>query len=452
MKFTSDTAERKRLENFRWAKAAVNKCMREHLVRQYLPGQVVYNLGEYPKPSTIRPTEYDLDLLKLLAQKGVELIQIHEDWNDSQRVLGADKFTSHDPEGLHEFVGAVHDLGMKIIPYISTGYFEATDPDFREEWAGPGHLVEVYFDYARCFPDSPGWREYLLPRVEQILDEYGFDGLYDDAGYPSASAEGQPIYASNLPPGQVSHAAFEDLVGTVMEMCHARGGVFKLHTRVRDFSEGAQLWDYLWIGEGAQHLDELREHDKDLGPYVVPCPDMSRAEVMDEDELYLHFVPYMQFPLRVDGRPMTGERAVVEGLNYRRGEDCFWTRHCRCMWQQHQEHPDGPHSYGWWDSCPGRPEARQTWFDYLELYRPMVSERTRVWLEVTEGRLFAAPLPESTVASLFANEETYLVLANFGETPQSVVLSDTWKDRQAEARGREWTVPARKLLFLQRAT
>ncbi len=143
MKFTSDNAERQRLANFRWARAAVRKCLREHTVREYLPGQVVYNLGEYPKPFSIRPTDYDLELLKLLAHRGVELIQIHEDWNDSQRVLGADKFTSHDPEGLHEFVDAVHDLGMKIIPYISTGYFEATDPDFREEWAGPGHLVEL---------------------------------------------------------------------------------------------------------------------------------------------------------------------------------------------------------------------------------------------------------------------------------------------------------------------
>ncbi len=189
-----------------------------------------------------------------------------------------------------------------------------------------------------------------------------------------------------------------------MEMSHARGGVFKLHTRVRDFSAGAPLWDYLWIGEGAAHLDELREHDKNAEPYVVPCPDMSRAEVVEEDELYLHFIPYMQFPLRVDGRPMTGERAVVEGMNYRRGEDCFWTRHCRCMWQHYQEHPEGPHSYGWWDSCPGRPEARQVWLDYFDLYRPMVSERTRVWLEVTQGPLFAAPLPGARAQAAVSSE------------------------------------------------
>jgi hypothetical protein len=27
---------------------------------------------------------------------------------------------------------------MKIIVYISNGFFERTDPDFREEWVGRG--------------------------------------------------------------------------------------------------------------------------------------------------------------------------------------------------------------------------------------------------------------------------------------------------------------------------
>ncbi len=451
MRFSSERDERRRIENFRWARECVSKCAREHVVRDYLPGQVVYNLGEYPKPFSIRPTNYDAELLELLATRGVELIQLHEGWNDSQRVLGADKFTSHDPEGLQEFVELVHSLGMKIIPYVSTGFFEATDSDFQEEWAGPGHLVELYFDYARCFPDSPGWREYLLPRMERILDQYGFDGIYDDMGYPSISADGQPLYASDLQPGEISHAAIEDLLGLVLAMCEVRDGVLKIHTGARGFTERLKLYDYLWIGEGAQHLDELREANKDLDPYVVPCPDMSRAQVADEHELYLHFIPYMQFPLRVDGRPMTGERAMVEGMNYRRGDDCFWTRHCKRIWEHYQQHPDGPHTYGWWDSVPGRAQARDIWLEYLKLYRPMVAQRSRVWVEITEGRLFATPLPEETVASLFTNQDTYLVLANFAHDPGQVKLSDEWQDRVSSARGSEWTLPPRKLLFLRKS-
>jgi len=81
----------------------------------------------------------------------------------------------------------------------------------------------------------------------------------------------------------------------------------------------------------------------------------------------------------------------------------------------------------------------------------MVAQRSRVWVEITEGRLFATPLPEETVASLFTNQDTYLVLANFAHDPGQVKLSDEWQDRVSSARGSEWTLPPRKLLFLRKS-
>ena len=114
------------------------------------------------------------------------------------------------------------------------------------------------------------------------------------------------------------------------------------------------------MGEGGRSGDQLREAAKNHPPYVVPCLDMSRAKIDSEDELYLHAIPYMQFPLLLAGRPFTGERAVIPGIKYPPEEKCFWTRHCRAIWRHYQDHPEGPHSYGWWDSVPGRPEARPT--------------------------------------------------------------------------------------------
>ena len=206
------------------AHAAVDDCLRLHFIRDYIPGQVTYNLGEYPNRFSIRPTEYDAELLATLADSGVGLIQIHEEWNDSMRMLGADKYTSHDPEGLHEFVDLVHSLGMKIIPYASTGFFQITDPDFREEWfnAEKTRLIEMYFDYAHCSPASASWREYILPRFERILDQYGFDGLYDDLGYRDLSE--LPVPDGQVAPAPYPHAAIEDLLALVMDMCHERGG------------------------------------------------------------------------------------------------------------------------------------------------------------------------------------------------------------------------------------
>jgi len=146
-----------RLRNLADVHAALGHQASWHSVQGYLPGQVVYNLGEYPERFSIAPTQEDLDLLTRLAGAGVELIQIHEDYTDSQRLLGADKYSCHDPAGLREFVDLVHGLGMKVLPYVSSGFFDVKDPDFREAFydAGRSRLVEIYFDYAHCSPASP---------------------------------------------------------------------------------------------------------------------------------------------------------------------------------------------------------------------------------------------------------------------------------------------------------
>ncbi len=443
--------EQRRMRNLAEAHEAVDECLRVHFIREYIPGQVTYNLGDYPKRFSIAPTEYDAELLGTFAERGVGLIQVHEEWNDSQRVLGADKFSSHDPEGLQEFVDLVHDLGMKIIPYASTGFFDIEDPDFREEWYDPGRsrLIEMYFDYAHCSPTSPSWREYLLPRLERILDDYGFDGLYDDLGYHKGF-EDHPLPEGHVRPAPYPHSALEDLLGLVFEMVHERGGVLKCHGSPPEVSERVATYDYLWVGEGVQDLDKMRRESRALEPYVSPCPDMSRAQVVDEHDLYVYTIPYMQFPLRVDGRPVTGERGCVEGLEYQPAEKCFWTRHCLAIWEHYRRHPDGPYTYGMWDSVPGRPEARGIWLEYFDLYRPMVENGGRAWLEIRSGSLLDAPPPEDVTVSLFANTEMYLALANYGSATHTVGLRWEWEDRRTGARGSQWRLAPREMLLLKR--
>ena len=444
----------KRQKNLLYANTSVSKCLRKETIKHYVPGQVVYNLGEYPTRFPIAPAPYDEELLATFAEHGVGLVQLHEEWNDSQRILGADKLTSHDPDGLARFIKRTQDLGMKIILYISTGFFEMRDPDFRQEWtcAETAPLVELYFRYAKCSPASAGWRAYLLPRLERILDEYGVDGLYDDLGYA-------PPYDKTPGVGHVSpdeeteerDAALEDLLGIVYGEIKRRGGVFKIHAggkRAGKFR--SRVYDYLWVGEGVSDLDMMREAAKGYPLYVVPCPDMSRAGVEKEDDLYLQTIPYLQFPLRIDGRPVTGERALTPGVEYQPADKDFWTRHVRRIHRHYVENPDGPYSYGWWDSCPGRQGARETWLRYFDLYRPMVSTGSRAWIEITDSDLFKERPPASLVASLFVNEETYLVLANYGASAATVTMKDLWQDRQSEARGKTWTLPTRTMNLLRR--
>lgn len=454
--YTADD-HRRRLENIAFCRQRIRTCLRKHLITSYLPGQCVYNLGEYPSQKPWDPDDWDERELDKLREHGIQLIQLHEEWNDSQRLFGSHKLAPVNPAGFRRFIDMVHRRGMKLIVYVSSGYFQRTDPDFRPEWAAGPDLREIYFQYAHCSPASPGWRAYFLPRMLRILDEYGVDGIYNDLGYlqpgrrPEWAAQDEVLAFEET---NTNDGALADLLALIYAEVHRRGGIVKVHRSGAHCPQtDLKVYDYLWVGEGGRNGDKLREVVKNHPPYVVPCLDMSRATVENEDELYLHAIPYMQFPLLLGGRPFTGQRAMIPGIEYPPEEKCFWTRHCRAIWRYYQGHSDGPFSYGWWDSVPGRPEARPTHARWLKQYLPMVEEGTWVWLEVKDSDLFAGPLPQEVCASVFANRQLYLVLANYGQNPASIETTAPYAraEEPAAAPQKRWNLPRRSLLILRRA-
>ena len=450
--------QRRRLQNIAHARQRIRRAMRKHLVTGYLPGQCCYNLGEYPCLKPWDPDAWDEQELDRLRDHGIRLIQVHEEWNDSQRRFGSHKLAALNPAGFRRFVDMVHRRGMRLIAYVSSGYFDRKDPDFRPEWATRHDLREIYFQYAHCSPASPGWRAYFLKHLVHILDDYGVDGLYNDLGYSQPGSKNPDAQArdeiSAFEEGPTHDGALEDLLGMIYAEVNRRGGVVKVHIGGTTAPKtSVKVYDYLWVGEGGRNGDLLRRATKNHGPYVVPCLDMSRAKIDREDDLYLHAIPYMQFPLLLAGRPFTGQRAVIPGIEYPPEDKCFWTRHCRAIWKHYRAHPEGPHSYGWWDSVPGRPEARPTHRRWLSRYLPMVEEGTWAWLEVAESDLWAGPLPSEVVASVFANRRFYLVLANYGSGPAGIRTADAYVrvgDRQAQPK-KDWKLDGRLLCLLERA-
>jgi len=446
---------RQRLANIGRCQRAIRSAMRKHLVDNYLPGHCCYNLGEYPARKIWNPDDFDERELDALHAQGIRLVQVHEEWNDSQRLFGGHKLTAANPAGMRRFVEMVHRRGMKIIVYVSSGYFDRKDPDFRPEWATPHDLREIYFRYAHCSPASPGWRAYFLPRVVRILDDFGVDGIYNDLGYvqpgdkPAQRAADQVLAFEETPEHD---GALGDLLGLIYDEVHRRGGIVKIHRGgVRAPLTDVKVYDYLWVGEGGKDGDRLREMTRNHPPYVIPCLDMSRAKIDREDDLYLQAVPYMQFPLLLAGRPFTGERAEVPGIEYPPEKKCFWTRHVRAMGKYRREHPEGPFSYGWWDSVPGRPEARPTHARWLRRYQPLVEDGTWAWLEIGDCDWFASPLPGQVVASAMANRQLHLVLANYGRESAVIDTRCEWvSDLTPTARPqRRWTLAPRSLAILR---
>lgn len=455
----SYTAEdhRRRLESVGFCERSIRRCMRKHLVTSYLPAQACYNLGEYPSKTRWEPNDYDEQELDRFRDHGIQVIQVFDDWNDSIRLFGGDKYHAVNPEGFHKFIDSVHRRGMKILPYTSSGFIQRTDPDFRPEWSREGDfLVLGFWNMARCSPSSAGWRAFLLPRLLEVMDEYGFDGIYNDGGYLANMHHGRgaptPDEVLAFEESADYDGAFTDLLCLLYAEVKRRGGIVKLHVNGAEqpMTRGIKVYDYLWVGEGVGNQEQMREQVKDYPPYLVPCPDMTFAKIENKDEPYLNAIPYMQFPILQGGRPFTGERGMAPGVAYN-SQDDFWMQKCREAWKLYQANPNGPYSYSAWDAVPGRPETRPTHAHWLKRYLPLSEEGTWAWLEVTDSDLFPEPLPRNVVASAFANREVYLVLANYGHEPVDITTRDSYTSTNpaVAASQRNWRLNARSLDVLR---
>lgn len=446
---------RARIENIQSAEQSNKKYYARHRIHDYLAGQVTYNLGDYPAKFSIAPTEYDYNLLKGFAEQGVGLIQVHEEWNDAIRHLGADKYTSHDPEGMKKFINLCHELGLKIISYSSTGMFDERDPDFTETFCRiESRLAQTYFNYRKCWAGSPEWRSYLIPRTVAILDEYGFDGLYNDLGYDGERyARYQAIKKGSLDFTLPYDPNLEDLLGTIYGEIKKRGGIYKLHHGHNDRPPVKdRVYDYLWVGESV--TNPVIGACKEYQPYIVPCADHGRAglDVANAGELpYIKTIPFMQFPLLTHGRARRGASIDVEGVEYfaKTGEKSEYDYNRRIR-EYNETHPNGPFVYSGWSSVPPQEGEYEVWSKYFALYRPMVEENTIAYIELRECTDVLSAIPDTIYISMFVNEEKYMVVSNFTGKDYELTLADAWTNRQTGECKSAFVIPDQSILFLKK--
>ena len=80
----------------------------------------------------------------------------------------------------------------------------------------------------------------------------------------------------------------------------------------------------------------------------------------------------------------------------------------------------------------------------------MTTEGTVCHLNIGENTLLKNAIPEEVFVSLFSNEKQYLVISNLSDKPYTAELHDTWYDRVMNARAVAFTVPPRRILFLEK--
>ena len=90
------------------------------------------------------------------------------------------------------------------------------------------------------------------------------------------------------------------------------------------------------------------------------------------------------------------------------------------------------------------------WSKYLSLYRPMVEEDSVVYIELRECDEIISSLPEKVIASMFVNEEKYLVVSNLDDKDYTLKLRNQWSDRVGGAIAQEFVIKPGKILFLKK--
>lgn len=454
MNYLTLDEHRSRIANLKSSELGNRKYIRRHRIGEYLPAQAVYHLGDYPAPFSIEPTEYDYDMIKGMAENGVQLIQLHEDWNDHIRRFGADKYTSFDPSGLDNFIKLCHDFGIKVIPYISSGFLHEFDPDFREEFTIRKLYCRIgtHFQYRVCSASSEEWRSFILPKTFAVLDRHDFDGIYNDYGTDSSFFYGNNYIKRDDVAGGGYDPELEDLLATIYGEVKKRGGIYKLHINYNSPAPCIdKVYDYLWIGEGSS-TDKLGD-GKGYPFYVVPCPHKTLSAINDPDYFYASVIPFLQFPLLTScGRPLRG-RIIDENVPLYcepGSEPGGGYKFQKAIYDYNKEHPNGPFVHSRWSAIPDDERDYPTWCKYMKLYKPMVEENTVAYIGLTESDDILSPVPENLNISMFVSHEKYLVAGNLTGKDQEIVLRDNWTDRESGISANKFTVKNNRILFLKK--
>jgi len=365
--------------------------------------------------------------LKFLSENGVGLIQTWEHMADFTQYTKEDgrmdphqgewMYRPYDKELGSKFIDMVHQYNMKIIPYTSTNFYVRQSSDFEAGWAFPQRYDLEHL--AHCSANSPGWREHIIRQYATLLDEYDFDGVYIDAGYLRTSdyleytsyyLEEPSLVADEVRFFKESpehDGGMEDLLGLIYGEVKRRGGILKLHKEgVDKIYSDIKVYDYLWVGEAVRDIDFIRKRTKDYDAYVIPDYNFKIAK---EHERYLNTIPYMQFPVLRDDRMGIGS-------------------------------PDA-----------GVPDF-QLALKWLKLYQEMTKYGTWCYIDVMAPRLVRT-ISEDIVVSVFVNQNIYIVVANYSEVEESVLLGEDCLelnlDNDTIPVPRELTIPARTMKVLR---
>ncbi len=105
-----------------------------------------------------------------------------------------------DAEQFRERVRTAHKQNVQIVPYVNLNFMSAGAPEWQyygARWADPARVVTPsdvaamgHASMGTC-PANQDWQDFILYRINEMIDQYEIDGIYIDCWSPYACRAGK---------------------------------------------------------------------------------------------------------------------------------------------------------------------------------------------------------------------------------------------------------------------
>ena len=209
----------------------------------------------------------DETLIDALKKEGIEILYVHELWNDMQNSF---MLTDKTSERLKKLVEVAHSRGIKLVPYF--GYeISSLSPLFNKKflYKYKKRYSDTHYELWKClYSRKPFQRDYsvcyasdysqvFLEGIARLMDEYHFDGIYVDGTFAITGCMNLEHGCGYKDKYGIIHQTYDvwrrrAFIEKLHEVVHSRGGIINAHTGMTFPAPTLAFADSLYDGEVIQ--------------------------------------------------------------------------------------------------------------------------------------------------------------------------------------------------------
>lgn len=282
-----------------------------------LKSKVQYGFGMMATPARPRPKEARRWRMAPGVRPTFEII-----WpNGNMKYYGYPE--PLDPEQFAARVQAAHARDCLIVPYVNLNFISAGVPEWQyygQRWADPARVATPsdvaamgYPSMGTC-PNVRDWQDFILYRINEMIDRYQVDGIYIDCWGPSRCQAGPCAWTDENGAMQGTHPirAYRQILKRVYTLFRKKRPHPLLMVHMSSQMDIPMLSFTDTVLDGEQfRTGELRDDYLDLLP-----PDKFRAEFMGRNwGPVAFFLPEFRDEYTVSGTPNLAAYLLLHDVN-----------------------------------------------------------------------------------------------------------------------------------------